>query len=428
MGIRCLVLYILYFWGCSVYAVLAPFYPPIAYSKGMNEKTVGYLFSLYALVAFFMSPINGKIMNKIGRKNVLLIGGITESIGMLFFAFVDDLDGYIFITLSVVARILMGAGGSALLVTCFAVISNLYPNDMEDKIGILETIGGIGLMAGPPIGGILYHIGGYKFVLITYTFIFLLSTFVAFCVLPIDNSEKQKFDEKISYSNLLKLKKVYLTLIVVIFGMAGPGFLEPVLAENMKNSLNLTPFWIGVFFGLITLGYTLAMISLSKIPKKIDRGFILLAGLFIEGLSFVIIGPWEVFGTPNAYVTGFGLTAMGFGSAWAYIPSLPYCIDESLENIPNADKEILSNTLSTIMGTTHYLGETLGPIIGGIFCYTMGFQNGYANFGFLILFYFVIYGFLNEIIQKIMAGKIYFKEEKEKIENLEMNLINQNLK
>lgn len=395
MDSRCLILYILYFWGCSVYAVLAPFYPPIAFSKGMNEKSVGYLFSLYALIAFFMSPINGTIMNKIGRKNVLLIGGITESFRMLIFALVEDFTGDSFIIFSMIARVLMGAGGSALLVTCFAVISNLYPEDMESKIGIMETIGGVGLMAGPPVGGILFSIAGYKFVLITYTLLFLITTMISWRVLPDDNPEKIKNDKTISYWKLLSMKQIVLTLIVVVFGMAGPGFLEPVLAENLRLALNVSPFWIGAFFGFITLGYTFAMFFLGWFPKTFDRRHILLIGMMLEGVSFVLIGPWSLFGQPNAILTGIMLVILGVGSAWAYIPSLPYLIDTTLGEIPGADKELLSNTLSTMMGTTHYLGETLGPIVGGISCYFLGFQDGYALFGAIILGYAGIYWILN---------------------------------
>ena len=89
------------------------------------------------------------------------------------------------------------------------------------------------------------------------------------------------------------------------------------------------------------------------------------------------------------------LVILGVGSAWAYIPSLPYLIDTTLGEIPGADKELLSNTLSTMMGTTHYLGETLGPIVGGISCYLLGFQDGYALFGAIILGYAGIYWILN---------------------------------
>ena len=82
------------------------------------------------------------------------------------------------------------------------------------------------------------------------------------------------------------MKQIVLTLIVVVFGMAGPGFLEPVLAENLRLALNVSPFWIGAFFGFITLGYTFAMFFLGWFPKTFDRRHILLIGMMLEGVSF----------------------------------------------------------------------------------------------------------------------------------------------
>ena len=422
---KCLCLYLLYFWGCSVYAVLAPFYPTEAIKKGMTVAEIGYLFSLYALIAFFFAPVSGKVMNKIGRKNVLLIGGIIESIGMLIFAFVIDLEGHAFIAFSIIARVFMGAGGSALLVTCFAVISNIYPEDMEDKIGIMETLGGVGLMAGPAIGGILYSLFGYKFVFIFYTLIFLVLTVISFKILPEDNPDDSKDSSEISYFKLLKLKKILLTLVVVIFGMAGPSFIEPVLADGLKEKLGLNELWIGIFFAFPTLGYTVAMKLLSMIPKYYDRRFILCTGLIIEGISFLLVGPWEAFGSPGVGYAVIALTFLGFGSAWAYIPSLPYLIDTASDEFINTDREAISNALSTLMGTTHYLGETVGPIIGGVSCHVFGYENVFAFFGMLILIYFIIYGVLAKVFQDTYNKKFVLDQEERKIDSnsLEIPLI-----
>jgi MFS family permease len=406
-----LSLYLLYFWGCSVYAVLAPFYPQYAYDKGLNEKEVGYIFSLYAMIAFCLSPVNGKIMNLIGRKNVLLFGGITESIGMLLFTWVVTLDGNAFLTFSIIARILMGVGGSALLVTCFAVISNLYPDEMEEKIGIMETLGGVGLMAGPFIGGLLFAIGGYNFVMITYTVLFLVLTGYTYKVLPVDNPEQPKQDEKVSYKDVLTIPKVILALIVVVFGMAGPSFLEPVLSKFLSNELNLGSTAIGFVFALPTLGYTIAMKLLTKIPKEFDRRHVFLGGLLLEGLSFVFVGPWTVISDPNLITASFGLFLLGFGSAWAYIPSLPYLTDISIEKWPRTNKEHLGNTLSTIMGTTHYFGESVGPIFGGLSCYAFGTANGFAFFGGLILIYFVVFGLVSGQFSSIVNQGLYARQE-----------------
>ena len=158
---------------------------------------------------------------------------------------------------------------------------------------------------------------------------------------------------------------------------------------------------------------------LIDIPKSVDRRYILLIGLLLEGLSFTIQGPWSALGSPNYAWSILALLLLGFGSAWAYIPSLPYLIDSVSEDLINYDKEILSNTLSTLMGTTHYLGESVGPIIGGVAAHSFGYENGYAFFGMLILIYFVIYGIVN---RDLFSGikKDSFSSDSRQIEIVEV--------
>ena len=44
MDPRFLSLNILYFWTCSLYTVIAPFFPTVAKEKGMNDQEIGILF------------------------------------------------------------------------------------------------------------------------------------------------------------------------------------------------------------------------------------------------------------------------------------------------------------------------------------------------------------------------------------------------
>lgn len=55
------------------------------------------------------------------------------------------------------------------------------------------------------------------------------------------------------------------------------------------------------------------------------------------------------------------------------------------------NKEKLSDSLSSLMGTCHYLGESLGPFFGGMIVEEYGFDNGSAFFGLTILIYMVFF-------------------------------------
>ena len=67
-----------YIWGvCN--ALLAPFFPMEAESKGASTSYSGFVFGVYSLAAFIFSPIFGKYGVKISPKYIYIIGALTQS-------------------------------------------------------------------------------------------------------------------------------------------------------------------------------------------------------------------------------------------------------------------------------------------------------------------------------------------------------------
>mmetsp|Transcript_12954 Transcript_12954/g.18903 ORF Transcript_12954/g.18903 Transcript_12954/m.18903 type:complete len:445 (-) Transcript_12954:47-1381(-) len=409
---------LLYFWACSVYSVLAPFYPTEAEQRGMSQEMTGFLFSMFALIAFVFSPITGKLMLRVGRKKVMLVGSIIECVGVFIFAWVVYFEGTAFVVVSFIGRFLMGVGGSALLTSCFAVLSNIYSDEVETKIGIMETCGGVGLIVGPLIGAFLYFVGGYTFVFLSYAVLFLWLSFTTYSYLPEATGSDQDKDNQLSLSKLAFHPKITVDLGIVVLGMAGPAFLEPILASHLNDHLSMKSEVIAVLFALPTIGYTAAVRIQSMIPKSIDRVFILLLGLTIEGVSFVLVGPWGGLGIrDNPYVIVTGLVLLGFGSALAYLPSLPHMIETASRDMEIQNKDVLTDCLSSIMGTCHYLGEFLAPFSAGFLTAKLGFEDSTAVFGVVVLLYSVAYALGVGALGRLYKCQLH-KEEEVELERL----------
>ncbi|CAG9312187.1 unnamed protein product [Blepharisma stoltei] len=424
MAVILLSIYFLYFWACSLYSIIAPFFPTEAKAKGMGEDQIGYLFSLYAILAILFSPISGKIMMCVGRKKFLFIGCIIETVGILLFAFVTNFDGDTFVFLSFAARILQGMGGSALTVTLFALIANMYPEDIEAKLGWMETMGGVGLILGPLIGGGFYSLVGYTLTFVIYVVVLAALTVATFLVLPSPkpSNDTEKAARKLSLLKLAFNGKVFPTLLVVMFGMAGPSYLEPVLSNHLKDNFDLSIEMISVVFALPVIGYTTAVKGQTMLPKSFDRRIVLTVGLFIEGVAFFLVGP--SFGLPSEiYLVITGLILIGLGGAWAYLPSLPYMIDAAAKDMKIDDREHLSDCLSTVMGTFHYVGEALGPISAGLFTEYIGFNEGVTIFGGAVLIYTVIFGLITKALVNIFRCKCNRKSKKTGENDLKQKLI-----
>lgn len=66
------------FLANSAYSSIAPFYPAEAEQKGVNPSLIGLIFSGYALAMCLLSPVSAILMNRYGRKRVLMLGCLFE--------------------------------------------------------------------------------------------------------------------------------------------------------------------------------------------------------------------------------------------------------------------------------------------------------------------------------------------------------------
>lgn len=173
----------------------------------MDTGLVGVMFSMFSMIAFITSPLNGHLMRRYGRKTILIAGGFIEIFGLVLFGAVYFFSGITFIILSFTARIFQGIGGSALFVSCLSIIANRYPEQIETKLGIIETFGSLGLIVGPLLGVLFYSLGGYIGVFFIYSVVFILFMFLLMHLIPADTCDEQPKD-RIQYKDYLKHSEI----------------------------------------------------------------------------------------------------------------------------------------------------------------------------------------------------------------------------
>ena len=139
--------------GMSILGPIAPFlvsrYVTDSNSIGV---TVAALTSLYAICTFFAAPALGALSDRYGRRPILLICLLGSAIGYLIFG----IGGALWVLF--LARIIDGITGGNITVA-YAYIADLTPPGERGKyFGWVGAISGIGLIAGPAIGGLLAKI------------------------------------------------------------------------------------------------------------------------------------------------------------------------------------------------------------------------------------------------------------------------------
>lgn len=113
----------------------------------------GYFISIYALVQFFASPMQGALADKFGRRPVLLVSLFGASVDYLLMAYAPNL------WLLFLGRIISG-------ITCASfTVASSYIADISDdssrsaNFGLIGAGWGLGFIAGPMLGGFFGTLG-----------------------------------------------------------------------------------------------------------------------------------------------------------------------------------------------------------------------------------------------------------------------------
>jgi MFS family permease len=158
-----MILCMVTFAGNSAYSSVAPFYPHEAVEKGVDEKYVGFIFAGYSLAICVFSPIYGRLLDKHGRKKILMIGCFCQSFAMLSFTLLIIVDNaYVFGILSFIIRFTEGFGNGCINCSCNSIIQFDYAHKMSKYITLIQTSTGLGMLSGPLVGSLLYELGGFR--------------------------------------------------------------------------------------------------------------------------------------------------------------------------------------------------------------------------------------------------------------------------
>ena len=387
-------LYTLNFFINAANSVLAPFYPNEAIAKGVSKSLIGIVFSTHPICSFFFSLILGKMMKLWGRKKILSISLMLQASGLILFGAVINFDNYaIFLTISVLARGIQGIGLGAYGSIAYAYLPLLYPDTVAKKIGFMELLTGLGLMLGPLMGGVLYELGGYQCPFYVMSAIFIISAPFILKKLPQDKQFLEDVKEKketLHLSKFFQNRRILSLYILLILPNCGISFLEPTLADHLKNFTS-SDFIIAILFSVGTLTYALTIPLINMLDKHYNKKSALIFGTIVCSVSYIFLGPYEGIGLPShLWLIILGLCIMGIGCAFSLVPSIPEFINIGSDIYPD-DQEGVGDMASGLFNSSYSAGILIGPLFGGALDEKIGFANAEAIYSIICLGILALY-------------------------------------
>jgi MFS family permease len=356
-----LVLFLTIFIDLLGFGIVIPLLPYFAKQYGATGLWVGIIVGVYSLMQFLFAPMLGRISDRIGRRPVLLISLAGSLVGYLLFAFAESLTGLM------VARIIAGIAGANIGTAQAYIADSTSLEDRAKGMGLIGAAFGLGFILGPPVGGLMSHLGTARGHAINFypglMAAALSATALLFAFFVLGESKKAsapqrrglppQFDPAMwkMISRRQALALAIGALFLVILSFAG---METTVTLFARAVFQFTARDLGFFFGF--MGVIVALIQgtlIGRFSRKVGEKRLVVFGTFAFLVGFVampIIGAaWMLW--PVAF-----FVAVGQGLSY---PSLHSLISKA------APEEQMGSVLgmAASMGS---LARMIGPVMFGV--------------------------------------------------------------
>ncbi|KAL7632073.1 UNVERIFIED_CONTAM: hypothetical protein RMT77_017614 [Armadillidium vulgare] len=350
--------------GVCIY-IQAPFYPKIASQIGASAFQYSSVFSVFEFVSIIMGPVTVKLMLLVDpyviAKTGILILGTTN----ILFGFLNSMyDIEVFLTFSLLIRIVESFGYTTFIVTAFSIIAEEYFDDIATVMACFESCLGIGLIIGPSIGGVLYEYGGFT---IPFLVTGLLILFIGVLTLFIESSKRDSYFT-IKYRDVCSLITKPECLLAIWSLCAASftiGFTNATLSSHL-NHLNLSESMKSLFFGVLGLFYCLFSPFWGRL---LDTGrsphIVWSVGAIVICISLVLLGPAPYFNISlSISLCCVSLTLLGIGLSSQFVSSF-VCFHKITVYLGFPDDITTYGMVSGLFSTCTSFGGIIGPLVGG---------------------------------------------------------------
>ncbi|KAH0555167.1 synaptic vesicular amine transporter [Cotesia glomerata] len=328
--------------------------------KELLEETVavGIMFASKAFVQLLANPIVGPLTHKIGYSVPMFAGFVIMFVSTLIFAFGRSY------SVLFIARALQGIGSSCSTVSGMGMLAERYQDDKERGNAMGIALGGLalGVLIGPPFGGLMYEFVGKS------------APFLALSVLALGDGLLQLlmlqptvvYTETASPSLKALVTDPYIIVAAgaITFANMGIAMLEPSLPIWMMDTMGASRWKQGATFLPASISYLIGTNLFGPLGHRMGRWLASLVGLIVIGFCLMCIPLATNINhliMPNA---GLGF-AIGMVDS-SMMPELGYLVD--------IRHTAVYGSVYAIGDVAFCLGYVVGPALSGTLVNTIGFE------------------------------------------------------
>lgn len=383
----------------STFAIFAPFFPLFAAERNIRPSGVALVFAAFAVAQLLMAPLAGGLASRYGRKKVLKVGVcLVGSSTLCMGAVADILDGRqieAMVAALTLLRILQG-GGAAMATTCiFAILTDTFPHHKGTVIGVANACDGAGWAIGPPIGGFLYVLGGFRlpfFVVGPLPMLLLVGQLLLWPRVPVPNINVAKASvgavgadhngagdgnitvrEVLTRARDLLSPSMLLTMLTSAIFTSKWGCFDVTFTPWAQAEFDFSIDQVSVYFSVPAMAFLFMSPLGGMVVDRVTRKKRLIAmGMLLIGAVCMTMGPWQhqlESSTAKRYqLLLIYLVALGVLSPLIMPAMLPDMLDTTRPpQMPPRDYQPdhhTTNLVTSMFTTSFNLGGIVGPTLG----------------------------------------------------------------
>jgi MFS family permease len=296
-------------------------------------------------------------------------------------------------------RLAQGVGSAMEETAMYAIIADLDAERVSLYLGICEISTGLGYMVGPPLGGMLFSLGGFAMPFLVLGMLVMPAALLLYYYMPPDAWRLSKGEEMthVTMRSLLRSPQVMVIAVAAMLANSDYAFLEPTLGEHASAlGVATTPDSIGLLFSIAMTSYTLSCPIIGIVSRREHFGPrpVIVCGLLLQLLGFLLIGPSPLLRLqrPSTTQMNAALVALGIGEAMSMTPVM----DDMMASCGEYAEESV-NALSSLMPSAFSLGQMLGPLLGSGLTQRMGFDRGCTTMAVLLALHVATIGIVDVV-------------------------------
>ena len=361
------------------FGLVIPLLPFMAPSLGGDSTDVAFIMITYALGAALVSPAWGKLSDKSGRRQALVLALLCSCLAYIVTAMAGTLWQVYF------GRALSGLAAGSLPVAT-ALMADLSPPERRAKaMGLVGTAFGLGLIAGPVLGGLLTG-ESKSFALPFYTaaVMSLVAAVCAHTMLPAKMvktaSPRSDAAEDVVPVPVLRPKQNRLLLMQYVTHTSSVSSIIYLFPLWVADAFTWGPKDVGYFFGVVGVAMiTLQGGLLAILTKLFGHMNVLRVGSVTFAISLFVVATAEI--TP-------WMPAMIFFAFCGSTVCLPLLNAIASEIVDPSHRGRMMGMTASASST----GRIVGPLFAAALLNSRDFNTAWFGSALMVLF-LVIWSF-----------------------------------